>query len=180
MFNSKIDSNLDMTKVKALYDHYHAKTKTNPTLYQSGDECITVILPQGLLDYCNASAGNSGGSNARPCGIRYSVRNSTKALEQIFESVDSLARFISGSDCDGMYFAERTRHMAVAKTQVINVNPLDRPMCEFKIEELYGKGMIMTLRNKYPKTVMGDFATLTRGEFEARYALVAITPNMPI
>jgi hypothetical protein len=108
MFNSKIDSNLDMTKVKALYDHYHAKTKTNPTLYQSGDECITVILPQGLLDYCNASAGNSGGSNARPCGIRYSVRNSTKALEQIFESVDSLARFISGSDCDGMYFAERT------------------------------------------------------------------------
>ena len=160
-----------MNAVKSLYEHYHAKVKTNPTLYQSGNEMITVILPQSLLDFSNASAGNSGGVNARPCGIRYSVKNSAKALEQVFESVDSLARFISGSAKDGMYFAERTRRDAVARTQVITVDPLDRPISEFNLEELYGKGTIAHLRAKYPETALKEYRILTRREYEARYAL---------
>ena len=50
-------------------------------------------------------------------------------------------------------------------------------MSEFNIETLYGKGMIMTLRNKFPKTVMGDYRTLTRREFEGRYNLAEVVAS---
>lgn len=175
MFSNKIDSSIDMNVVSEWRKRYLERSAIDAKFYHCGDNAITVGLPIELIEFSNASAGHSGyNSGARPTGIRYAVDNPAKALAEIFESDESFARFISGSDKSGPAYCAEKYEEYKRNNGIITVDPLDRPMSEFNIEALYGKGMIMTLRNKFPKTVMNDYRTLTRGEFEARYELVAV------
>lgn len=170
-------SNINIQAVQEMFDKYHAKVKSNPDLYTNArdkNHAVVVVLPKELLDWANRGAGHSGfAANARPVGIRKNVSDAKSALTKIFSSVDSLVEFIKSSECDAEEMMAEVRERHACKAQIITIDPLDRPMSEFNIEILYGKGTIMFLRNKYPKTVMGDYKALTRREFEGRYNLVA-------
>jgi hypothetical protein len=96
-------------------------------------------------------------------------------VAQIFSSVAAVVEFINSSEADAHYVPGTIN--TAAKPVIIAVAPLDRPMNSYIIDVLYGKGMTMQLRNKFPKTVINDYNTLTRGEFEARYNVVAIDDN---
>lgn len=170
-------SNINMVAVEEMYNHYHKKVKTNPDLYTNArdkNHAVVVVLPKELLEWANRGAGHSGfAANARPVGIRKNFSDAKTALTKIFSSVDNLVEFIKSSECDAEEMMVEVRERHALKAQIITIDPLDRPMSEFNIETLYGKGTIMMLRTKFPKTVMGDYKTLTRGEFESRYELVA-------
>lgn len=163
---------MDLAVVEKFYNHYHTKKLSSPELYRNNDTMITVVLPQELIAYSNASAGHSGfGAGARAVGIRRSVSNSTKALAQIFESVESLAKFIGESECDGPAYVEtvRQRHLA-SQTPV---DPKSLPAKSVDLNKAYGQGTIQTLLGKYKRDqVLGDYNTLSVGEFEERYNLV--------
>ena len=176
-------STINMTAVKSMYDHYHAKIKSNPTLYtnqRDGNNAVVVTLPVELLDWANRGAGHSGfAGNARPVGIRKNCNHAPSFLAKTFSSVDNLAEFIQSSECDAdEYIAEvRERH---ARKQGINiavnktpVDPLDLPMSSYNMKALYGEEQRIAAMTKFSKTIVGDFKTLTRREFELRYNLVA-------
>lgn len=100
---------LSTTAVKEMFDNYHVAKKSRPALYKCRDGAVNVTLPQSLCwVYSNRAAGDSGGESPRPVGIRllpakvksmYGTQD--QALDHIFSSVDNLAEFIAGSDCDG-------------------------------------------------------------------------------
>lgn len=169
-----------MVAVTEMYNNYHRKVISNPTLYtnkRDGNNGILIPLPKELEEYKERTAGHRGfDMSAEAIGIRRTVPDAKQALDQIFSSPESLAKFILTSACDADVMLEevRARHRATPRAQVISVDPLDRPMCEFNLEQLYGKGTIAHLRNKFPKTAVAEFHILTRREYEARYDLVAV------
>lgn len=82
-------------------DYYLRRSAIRPTLYVTNDTTITVGLPNALLDFANRAAGHSGyNAGARAVGIRKTVSNAHVAIREIFNSVDSLVRFIESSECD--------------------------------------------------------------------------------
>jgi hypothetical protein len=172
-----MSNSINMQAVQEMFDKYHAKVKSNPDLYTNArdkNHAIVVVLPKELLDWANRGAGHSGfAANARPVGIRKNVNDAKSALTKIFSSVDNLVEFIKSSECDAEEMMAEVRERHARRVEIITIDPLDRPMSEFNIETLYGKGTIMMLRTKFPKTVMDDYKTLTRGKFESRYELVA-------
>ena len=171
MFSNKIDSSINMQVVSEWRQRYLERSTIDPNFYR-GDNHINVGLPIELIEFCNAAGGHSGySSGARPTGIRYTVDNPAKVLAEIFESDDSFARFISGSDKSGPEHCAKLYEEYKRTNNIIQVDPLDRPMCEFNLEELYGKGTIAHLRAKYPNTSLEEYKILTRREYEARYAL---------
>lgn len=142
----------------------------------NGSYAVQVCLPLSLIEYANARSGTMSG--LRPVGIRTgevfkTAEDAADAVARIFNTPDTLTKFINDSEADANY-VPGTINSSTAKVQIITVNPLDRPMSEFNIEALYGKGTIMLLRNKFPKTVMGDYKALTRREFEGRYNLAEV------
>lgn len=163
-----------------MFNSYHTKVVNNPTLFtnkRDGDRAVVVSLPIELIEYANRGAGHHGhGSGATPVGIRKSCSHAPSFLAKIFSSVESLEEFIKSSECDAdEYIAEvRARHAGKSTAQIITVDPLDRKMDSYILDQLYGKGTTMMLRTKFPKTVMNDYRTLTRREFEGRYNLVAV------
>ena len=90
---------LDLNAVKELYNHYHAKVESNPTLYIPGEDAINLVLSEELLDYANAAAGHA---NYRPIGIRKYSSNPKEEIAQIFYSVETLAEFIESSECNAI------------------------------------------------------------------------------
>ena len=170
-------SDINQVALNDMFNHYHKKIKTNPDLYTNARDknyAVVVVLPKELLDWANRGAGHSGfAASARPVGIRKNFNDAKAALKDIFSSVESLERFIKTSECDAEEMMVEVRERHAKKAQIITIDPLDRPMSEFNIEALYGKGTIVMLRGKYPKTVMDDYKNLTRGEFEGRYNLVS-------
>ena len=177
-------STINKQAVVEMYNNYHRKVLSNPTLYtnqRDGNYGILVPLPKELLDYAERSAGHHGfGQNAAPVGIRRTVSDAKATLKEIFSSPANLEKFILSSACDAeAYMAEvRERHANSPKAQIISVDPLDRPISEFNLEQLYGKGTIAHLRNTYPKTALEEFRILTRREYEARYELTAVEQSV--
>lgn len=163
---------MDTKVIKQFFDHYHAKKVTHPDLYRNNDTMVTVVLPASLLDYSNASAGHSGfGSGARAVGIRRSVPDATKALAEIFESVESLTKFIESSECDGPAYVESVRQRHLANRTP--VDPKSLPASQTDLNKVYGAGTIQRLLNKFKKDqVQNDYRTLTIGEFSTKYDLV--------
>jgi hypothetical protein len=165
---------MDLKVVEKFREHYLNKKLSNPDLYRNSDTMITVVLPAELLDYSNASAGHSGfGSGARAVGIRKTVKNSDRALADIFESVENLAKFISESECDGPAYVEsvRQRHLA-SQTPV---DPKSLPARSIDLNKTYGAGTIADLLAKFKKeSLFGDYNTLTVGEFEQKYNLAEL------
>ena len=176
-------TSINQVAVQAMYDHYHKRVKSKPDLYTNArdkNRAVVVVLPKELLEWANRSAGHSGfAANARPVGIRKNFNDARAALRDIFSSVDNLVKFIKSSECDAEAMMEevRARHAGKIQSHVISVDPLDRPIAEFNLESLYGKGIIGRLRDRYPTTVMNDYRVLTRWEFESRYDLVGIEVN---
>lgn len=108
---------MDQQAVASFRQHYLRSIERNPSLYQSGPDMITVVLPKDLLEYSNAAAGHSGfGSGARPVGIRRHVQNSQRALAEIFASEQSLAKFIESSEKDGPAYVEEVRRRHAEKS----------------------------------------------------------------
>lgn len=182
MFSNKIDSSINMQVVKEWRQRYLERSASDPKFYHCGDNAINVGLPLELIEFSNASGGHSGySSGARPTGIRYAVDNPARALAEIFESDESLAKFISGSDKSGPAYAQAKRQAYFQKhgvmpgikiaTNVTPINPKNRMMRTVNINSEYGAGTLQTLLAKYPNTVKGDYQTLTVGEFEVRYNL---------
>lgn len=144
----------------------------------SSNPSVHVWLPVELEEYSNAAAGSSGG---RAGGIRITGFSTIKAaadfVVKITSSPEEIAKFLNSSAQDNIYGTYgMTRPVRKARTPkpeavIITVDPLDRPISEFNLEELYGKGTVMMLRNKYPKTALTDYRILTRREYESRYAL---------
>jgi hypothetical protein len=92
-------------RIVSFFDHYHALKDKNPVAYApaSHPNCVNVVLPVDLKDYCNAAAGTSGkGSNYAPVGIRVKSDNPSADIAKIFSSHLSLAEFVNSSDCTGM------------------------------------------------------------------------------
>lgn len=106
---------IDVTAVQAMYNNYHESIKTRPNLYKCGCGAINVTLPQNLCwVWSNRAAGDSGGKNPRPVGIRLLASKVNEiygdqdfALEWIFASVENLIEFIMDSDCDGAEHLQR-------------------------------------------------------------------------
>lgn len=175
-------TSINMTAVQEMYDHYHAKVKSNPDLYTNArdkNHAVVVVLPKELLEWANRGAGHSGfAANARPVGIRKNYSDAKSALKDIFSSVDNLVRFIKSSECDAEEMMVEVRERHAKKAQVISVDPLDRPISEFNLEKLYGQGTIAYLRNKFPETALNEYRILTRREYEARYGLVEINTEV--
>jgi len=159
-------------QVAAFHRHYHDSVKTRPDLYRNGDTLITVVLPRDLLDYSNAAAGHSGfGSGARPVGIRRQVRNSQRALAEIFATEQSLAQFIESSERDGPAYVEevRRRHSEKAQPQPIKANCPKQGFWQKYTKDHMAK---IKSSNKDPQQLVQDYNTMTLADFELKYGLV--------
>lgn len=118
-------------RVVSFFKYYHDKSKKIRDLYCKGEGGVTVILPANLIDYCNAAAGNSGGANPRPCGIRRSCDNPKAFIKLIFTSTQSLADFINSSECNA---SELSYNRNVKKEKVVrNVKKVTLSMEEISL-----------------------------------------------
>ena len=162
---------INQSYVQDFYRHYHESVVKRPDLYKNGDTMITVVLPSTLLEYSNAAAGHSGfGSGARAVGIRRQVRDSSKALADIFESVESLTKFIETSECDGPAYVEqvRLRHAERSIPKPVMASSQDGFWSK------YNKDTMTEIKahNKDHKQLVEDYKTLTLLDFEIKYKLV--------
>lgn len=92
--------------VREMISNYKTKVKTNPNLYLNADGGLNVSLHSELCwDYSNASAGDSGGANPRPVGIRRTKKElagtNRQVRNRIFSSESALTDFIMSSECNG-------------------------------------------------------------------------------
>lgn len=156
---------MDMVAVTQFWEHYKIKSTTNPDFYISGNS-INVILPNNLLEYANAAAGHSGfGAGARARGIRRTVDNPKQALAEIFETPESLAKFLLSSECNAEAYVEtiRKRHLGTATD--------DRP-ADAAFKDILAKVNIQDLVARYGKEdLLRSRKTLTVNEFELRYGI---------
>ena len=166
--------------VEQFYNDFHVKVKSYPYLYASQEDYLNVVLPKGLLDYANAAAGHSGfGSGARAVGIRVKVVNSLRKRDEIFESSESLEKFILSSECNAAEYIEsvRKRHLSgVSKKKLVEIVTDDRLIdakgSRTTMSRKYGSDVFLKLGRKFGnKTVNRDIATLTINEFQLRYGL---------
>jgi hypothetical protein len=159
--------------VKDFFEHYHRSITKNPDLYRNGGDMITVVLPKELLDYSNAAAGHSGfGSGARPVGIRRKVRNAERELAEIFQSVDSLQKFIESSERDGPAYVEEVRRRHAEKSTPKPVMAADPSKGFWAVHDKSVMAEIKA-RTKDHQQLIEDYKTMTLTDFEERYMAVA-------
>jgi len=62
---------INSNQIKDLWDHYQTTIKSRPNYGRLGHGGITITLPQSMCwEWANKCAGDSGGDNPRPVGIR--------------------------------------------------------------------------------------------------------------
>lgn len=166
-------------RVISFFDRYHAKVKTRPNLYtnkRDGNKGILVPLPRDLIDYAERTAGHHGfGQSAMPVGICRKVSDSKQALNDIFSSTNSLAKFINSSACDADVYIQEIRNRAprskIAKKLVTHSATDDRMVKDVFFEK-YTTNDAKALQVKFGREmVISDFNVLTINEFELRYGL---------
>lgn len=164
-------------RVVSFYDEYHRKVKTRPSLYLSGNNCLTIVLPSSLLDYANASAGHSGfGAGARPVGIRCSVDDAKGTITKVFSSPEVLASFINSSECNAAEYIEGVRAKHLARASKAKPATDDRPARDVFFGKFgaSAKALAQSLRDTYgAELVRREFSILTQNEFELRFGLTA-------
>lgn len=116
--NKKLNKN----DVKALWDHYQTTIKSKPKYGRLGHGGITITLPQSMCwEWANKCAGDSGGDNPRPVGIRLEPGVVKKdfgtqdiAMSTIWNSPQSL------EDCIKTYGGGGAEHLAqkIAKKKI--------------------------------------------------------------
>jgi hypothetical protein len=115
--------------VREMIANYKSKVKTSPNLYLNQDGGLNVSLSSDLCwDYSNASAGDSGGANPRPVGIRRTKSELTGTNRQvrnrIFASEQALTQFIMSSECNGAaHLLGKIAKKKAAKTRAVAANP---------------------------------------------------------
>lgn len=163
-------------RVVDLFNSYHARVKTRSNLYKNGKNMITVGLTAELLDYANAAAGHSGfASSARPVGIRVTVADSDVAIKKIFESPESLAKFINSSECNAAEYIARIkeRDSKVSNKPGKNAVTIDVRLIKDAFYDLgYDFSIIQELRKIYGvDTVKTAWDNLQVTEFQLRFGL---------
>jgi len=118
----------NIKSVRGMIANYRSKVKTNPNLYLNQDGGLNVSLSSDLCwDYSNASAGDSGGNNPRPVGIRRTKQELTGTNRQvrnrIFASESALTKFIMSSECNGAAHLLGKIAKKKARSKVIVANP---------------------------------------------------------
>ncbi len=148
-------------------DYYLRRSAIRPSLYVTNDNTITVGLPTELLEFANRAAGHSGyNAGARAVGIRKTVGNAHVAIRQIFDSVESLVRFIESSECDyenvavGAQHVKATRKDAEKAPEVKFVAAREEFWSKFNADALkglrakYGTELVNTAMEKLTLTEM--------------------------
>jgi hypothetical protein len=113
------------TTLQDMIDAFNQKVKTNPNLYLLGDGGLNVTLPKDICwQYANRAAGDSGGVDPRPVGIRILPnripKQNKKLRDEVFSSKTKLKQFIESSECDGAeHLMKKLQKKAVAKKQQI-------------------------------------------------------------
>ena len=162
---------MNMTAVAALRTHYLTKVKAQPSLYASGNY-INVVLPTELKDYANAAAGTGVGETHTPVGIRVRSSNPAVELAAIFESVESLAKFIASSECNAHIAVERAVARQTNKKQKRAI--VDSRLANAAWTEILKKHNVQELAARFSKeTVIAARKSLTVNEFELRFGLAA-------
>ena len=101
--------NLTIDRVTELWNKYQTDKQIKPNLYRLGNGGVNYTLPEDLCwTWSNKCAGDSGGKNPRPVGIRLEPNkvkelygDQDTAMKKIFKSPRSLYDFIESSDCGG-------------------------------------------------------------------------------
>ena len=116
---------LTNTMLQEMIDAFNKKTQSNPNLYLLGDGGLNVTLPKEICwAYSNKAAGDSGGKDPRPVGIRILPnripKQNRKLRDEIFSSTLRLKSFIESSECDG---AEHLAKKMLKKASKAQPNP---------------------------------------------------------
>jgi hypothetical protein len=145
---------------------------TTGYLYVTANNCVQIVLPDTLLDYANAASGTMSGM--RPVGIRLSVSFNTAEqaadeVVKIFNSPESLAKFINTSECDAPeYVPNASKPTKSVKSVLID----ERFIKDAFYDAGYDFDTIIQLRKLFgTDTVAHDWKYLTINEFQLRYNL---------
>jgi hypothetical protein len=157
--------------VNDLWNNYHKKTKTNPSLYtnqRDGNYGILISLPKELIEWAERTAGHHGFPEASPVGICRKVPNAKKALLEIFESPETLERFIRSSACDGLEYCGEIN----AERKLRGIKTSKPLMAKDEFWNRYTKEVLAQLVTQYGRTIVQTaYTNLTIDEFEAQFNL---------
>ena len=108
--------------LQEMIDAFNKKIQSNPNLYLLGDGGLNVTLPKEICwTYSNRAAGDSGGAEPRPVGIRILPnripKQNRKLRDEIFSSTSRLKSFIESSECDGAEHLARKMVKKASKTR---------------------------------------------------------------
>ena len=159
--------NFIQSKPKNEDGHYigSVQNETGLLYVMGGDRpAIQVWLPADLLEYSNAAAGTSG---SRAVGIRQTGYRSVEAaadeIVKIFSSPESLAKFISSSECD--YTGPLSRKDKTPQQPAVET-------AKNAFWTYYTKEDLAGLVAKHGRArVQTAYDTLTLAEFEAQFNL---------
>jgi hypothetical protein len=157
--NGKIDSN----------GRFVGSSKSSTGyLYVTGNAHVQVVLPIELIDYANAASGNMPG---RPVGIRTAAYNTIQdaadAVAAIFESPETLAKFIRSSECDAEF--DPVAYETAKRRGLVRTFTDERPAND-AWTELYQKWNMKELAERFGRdTVIQARKLLTVNEFELRF-----------
>jgi hypothetical protein len=137
--------------------------------YVIGATTIQIVLSSELFEFSEAAAGVMG-YGARPVGIRRTVADAYKAMDEIMASPESLEQFILTSDCSGPAHAEAVRERRNAPAKPVMAAD---GQCGFWAK--YGKDELANIRAKHKNAqeLVQDFRAMTMAEFEEKYMLAA-------
>jgi hypothetical protein len=134
---------LSKSRVQELFDKYQNDKQTKPNMYRLANGGVNYTLPEDLCwTWANRCAGDSGGTNPRPVGIRLEPNkvkdiygDQNKAMKQIFSSVSSLYNFIVSSDCGGAeHLAKKIMKKATNQVTSISAGFLELELLKLAIE----------------------------------------------
>ena len=131
-----------------LLKNYNNKSRLNPKFSRLGDGGVTITLPEkDSWEWSNRAAGDSGGDNARPVGIRILPSvvkkvwgNQDKAVDSIFNSVESLKGIIeeygdgSGTDHLARKLVNKAVHRSNLKRSDIMKKSMINALIDMAIE----------------------------------------------
>ncbi len=135
--------------------------------YVIGATTIQIVLTPELFEFSEAAAGVMG-YGARPVGIRRTVADAHRAMDEIMATPDSLERFILTSDRSGPAHAESVRER--------RNQPQKAAMAADErggFWDKYGKDEMARIKSRVKdlKQLTNDFRSMTMAEFEERYIM---------
>ena len=121
---------LSNNMLEEMINAFNSKVQSSPNLYLLGDGGLNVTLPKEICwTYANKAAGDSGGKNPRPVGIRILpnriTKQNRKLRDEIFSSPAKLKSFIQSSECDGAEHLAKKMLKKASKTKTSGLLELE-------------------------------------------------------